>query len=181
MEKKKTIDWKEIFSFIFCIALAVLIACLFRHYVGQRILVDGSSMENTLHTGDNLITDKISYRFQDPERFDIIVFQYAQDVYYIKRVIGLPGEKVQIAENGSIYINGSILEESYGKETMINPGTALEEITLGEKEYFVLGDNRNNSKDSRDPSVGVIHKKDIIGKAWCRVYPFDSIQLIKHK
>ncbi|MEG0962861.1 MAG: S26 family signal peptidase, partial [Lachnospiraceae bacterium] len=68
MEKKKTIDWKEIFSFIFCIALAVLIACLFRHYVGQRILVDGSSMENTLHTGDNLITDKISYRFQDPER-----------------------------------------------------------------------------------------------------------------
>ncbi|MEG0961784.1 MAG: signal peptidase I, partial [Lachnospiraceae bacterium] len=111
----------------------------------------------------------------------IIVFQYAQDVYYIKRVIGLPGEKVQIAENGSIYINGSILEESYGKETMINPGTALEEITLGEKEYFVLGDNRNNSKDSRDPSVGVIHKKDIIGKAWCRVYPFDSIQLIKHK
>ena len=106
---------------------------------------------------DNLIVDKITYRFREPERFDIIVFpfEYEDNTFYIKRIIGLPGETVQIDRDGNIFINGEILEEGYGKEVIQEPGRAYEPITLGEDEYFVLGDNRNNSSDSRDMSVGV--------------------------
>lgn len=105
----------------------------------------GHSMEDTLDDGDNLIVDKLTYRFRDPVRYDIIVFpyKYKEDTYYIKRIIGLPGEMVQITEEGNILINGEILEESYGREVMKSPGIAADPIILGEDEYFVLGDNRN--------------------------------------
>ena len=141
-------------------------------------------MENTLHNGDNLIVDKLSYRFRDPERFDIIVFpfQYQANTYYIKRIIGLPGETVQIMEDGSIYINGEKMEESYGRE-VIQPetiGRAAEPIVLGEDEYFVMGDNRNNSSDSRTDIVGNIKREDIIGKAWLRIWPLSDFGGLKH-
>ncbi|MCI8523402.1 MAG: signal peptidase I [Lachnospiraceae bacterium] len=153
------------------------------HFVGQRTQVQGDSMEPKLSTEDNLIVDKISYRFHDPERFDIIVFpfQYEKDTFYIKRIIGLPGETVQIDEEGNILIDGEILEESYGKEVIMNPGRAYEPVELGEDEYFVMGDNRNNSTDSREPSVGNIKREDIIGRAWLRIWPFDKFGLIKHR
>ena len=140
-------------------------------------------METTLSDGDNLLVDKITYRFSDPKRFDIIVFpfQYDTDTYYIKRIIGMPGETVQIDYDGNIYINGSLMEESYGREVIQNPGRAAEPITLGEDEYFVMGDNRNNSSDSRDPSVGNIHRKDIIGRAWVRIWPFSKFGVLKHQ
>ena len=120
-------------------------------------------MSPTLADGDNLIVDKISYRFHDPERFDIVVFpfRYADKTYYIKRIIGLPGETVYIDEEGTIYIDGEVLN--------------------GTDEYFVLGDNRNNSSDSRDPVVGNIHRDELIGKAWMRIYPFDQMCIIKHQ
>lgn len=153
------------------------------HYVGQRTQVQGSSMEPMLTNGDNLIVDKISYRFHDPERFDIIVFpfQYEDNVFYIKRIIGLPGETVRIDDEGNIYINGEILEEHYGKEVIQNPGRAREEITLADDEYFVMGDNRNNSSDSRDPSVAEVRREDIVGRAWLRIWPFKDFGLIKHQ
>lgn len=152
-------------------------------YVGQRTRVIGSSMEPTLSDGDNLIVDKISYRFHEPERFDIIVFpfRYAEKTYYIKRIIGLPGETVYINEEGTIFIDGKELKESYGKEVIKDPGRAYETITLGADEYFVLGDNRNNSSDSRDPVVGNIRREDFIGKAWMRIYPFSKMGMIKHR
>ncbi len=152
-------------------------------FVGQRTEVFGQSMYPTLESGDQLIVDKLSYRFHDPERFDIIVFpyKYQEKTYYIKRIIGMPGEKVRIDTEGNIYINGEILEESYGYEPMATAGLAAQEITLEEDEYFVLGDNRNNSQDSRDPAVGCIHKKDIIGKAFIRIFPFSKFGLLKHK
>lgn len=174
---------KETISFILYIALVFLITYLVIHYVGQRTQVSGTSMEYTLSDGDNLIVDKISYRFKKPERFDIIVFpyQYEENTYYIKRIIGLPGETVQIDEDGNIYIDGEILEESYGREVIQDPGQAIEPIELGEDDYFVLGDNRNASADSREPSVGAIHGKDIIGRAWLRIFPFDKMGFIKHQ
>ena len=154
-------------------------------FVGQRTEVDGSSMEPTLTNGDNLIVDKLSYRFRDPQRFDIIVFPYKhkEKTYYIKRIIGLPGETVQIDEKGDIYINGEILSESYGREiiTAENIGLAAEPIVLGEDEYFVMGDNRNNSTDSRYPQVGNIKREDIIGRAWVRIWPFSSFGILKHQ
>ncbi len=153
------------------------------HYVGQRTQVQGSSMEPMLTNGDNLIVDKISYRFHEPERFDIIVFpfQYEDNVFYIKRIIGLPGETIRIDDEGNIYINGEILEEHYGKEVIQNPGRAREEITLADDEYFVMGDNRNNSSDSRDPSVAEIRREDIVGRAWLRIWPFKDFGFIKHQ
>ena len=142
-------------------------------------------MEPTLSNGDNLIVDKLSYRFRDPERFDIIVFpfQYKENTYYIKRIIGLPGETVQIDEKGNIYIDGEILQESYGREIIRpeNIGIAREPIVLGADEYFVMGDNRNNSSDSRTEIVGNIHRKDIIGRAWVRIWPFENFGVLKHQ
>ena len=174
---------KEILSTSIYLLVVLCAAYLIITYVGQRTQVSGSSMETTLSDGDNLLVDKITYRFSDPKRFDIIVFpfQYDTDTYYIKRIIGMPGETVQIDYDGNIYIDGEILEESYGREVIQNPGRAAEPITLGEDECFVMGDNRNNSSDSRDPSVGNIHRKDIIGRAWVRIWPFSKFGVLKHQ
>lgn len=174
---------RESVSFILYLIAIVVLTFLMIRYVGQRTRVDGSSMENTLTNGDNLIVDKISYRFHEPERFDIIVFpyQYKEDTYFIKRIIGMPGETVQITDKGEILINGEELVESYGREVIKDPGLASDPITLGEDEYFVMGDNRNYSKDSRFPDVGNIRRADIIGKAWLRIYPFDKIGFIRHQ
>ena len=181
--EEKEFSWiREIVSTGLYLLVVVALTFLFVQYVGQRTHVNGDSMNNTLENGDNLIVDKISYRFKDPERFDIIVFpyQYQEDTYYIKRIIGLPGETVQI-EDGAIYIDGEVLEESYGKEVMYNAGIASQPIELGEDEYFVLGDNRNNSRDSRDPSVGTIQKDQIIGKAFIRIWPFEKFGILRHQ
>ncbi len=154
-------------------------------FVGQRTEVEGESMETTLSDGDNLIVDKITYRFSEPQRFDIIVFpfQYQENTYYIKRIIGLPGETVQIDQNGTIYINGEILVENYGKEVIRadNRGIAANPVVLGEDEYFVMGDNRNNSSDSRTEIVGNIHRDDIIGRAWLRIWPLSEFGILKHQ
>ena len=142
-------------------------------------------MEPMLSNGDNLIVDKITYRFRDPQRYDIIVFpfKYQENTYYIKRIIGLPGETVQIDEQGNIYIDGEVLPENYGRE-IIRPdtvGIATNPIVLGEEEYFVMGDNRNNSTDSRTEIVGNIKREDIIGRAWVRIWPLNKIGILKHQ
>lgn len=170
-------------TILYLVVVFVLIFCFIR-FVGQRTVVSGTSMEDTLSNGDNLIIDKLTYRFRDPERFEVIVFPVKLDEnkpadFYIKRVIGLPGERVRIDESGVIYINGEPLAESYGREVIQDPGRAIEEVTLGEDEYFVLGDNRNNSEDSRRLLVGNVKKKIIIGRAWVRLYPFDEMGKVK--
>lgn len=172
----------EMLSWLIYIVIVVILSLGIITFIGQRTKVSGHSMETTLSDGDNLIVDKISYRFRDPERFEIIVFpfQYEEHTYYIKRIIGLPGETVQVID-GYVYINGEMLDENYGLEVMDDPGIAAEPITLGEDEYFVLGDNRNHSSDSRDPSVGVLHRDDIMGRAWIRIWPFDKFGVIKHE
>ncbi|MDD6691778.1 MAG: signal peptidase I [Lachnospiraceae bacterium] len=178
--KKSTKD--TILGYVVWVGAVVLLAWFLITFVAQRTDVNGTSMVPTLEDGDQLICDKISYRFRDPERFDIIIFpyQYQKNTYFIKRVIGLPGETVRIDYDGNIYINGEILNEKYGLEKMAYPGIAEQEITLGDDEYFVLGDNRNVSEDSRYPDVGLIKRKDIIGRAWLRIYPFSKFGLITH-
>ena len=174
---------KEILSTSVYLLVVLLITYLIVNFVGQRTEVVGSSMESTLSDGDNLIVDKISYRFNDPKRYDIIVFpfRYAKNTYYIKRIIGMPGETVRIDYDGVIYIDDKELTEYYGKEVIEDPGIAVREITLGKDEYFVMGDNRNNSTDSRDPSVGNIHKKEILGRAWLRIWPLYEFELLTDK
>lgn len=174
---------REVIGTVLYILVVLAAVYLFIAFVGQRTGVRGSSMEPTLSDRDNLIVDKISYRFHDPERYDIIVFpfQYEENVFYIKRIIGLPGETVYIDENGGIFINGELLQENYGKEVILSAGRAAETITLGSDEYFVLGDNRNNSSDSRDPSVGNIKRNQIVGRAWVRIWPFSKFGVLKHQ
>lgn len=181
-EEKEYSLKREIISTVLYLLAVVALTFLFVQFVGQRTHVNGDSMNVTLEDGDNLIVDKLSYRFTDPERFDIIVFpyKYQKKTYYIKRIIGMPGETVQIID-GMVYIDGEMLDETYGKEVMQYSGVASDPITLGEDEYFVLGDNRNNSSDSRDPSVGNIQKDQIIGKAFIRIWPLNKFGILKHQ
>ncbi|MCB5576494.1 signal peptidase I [Dorea sp. AF24-7LB] len=174
---------RTILGYILYILVIIGLTWMIVTFVGQRTRVSGQSMETTLQDGDNLIVDKISYRFHDPSRYDIIVFpyKYEENTFYIKRIIGLPGEIVQV-KDGYTYINGKKLtSDIYGREVMDEPGIAEEPIKLGSDEYFVLGDNRNHSQDSRDPYVGVLKRSDLLGRAFIRIYPLNKFGVIKHE
>ena len=134
-------------------------------------------MESTLENGDDIIVEKFSYLTNNPERYDIIVFRESESVNYIKRVIALPGETIQITE-GKIYINERAIFDAYGNAKMEDGGIAEKPIKLGQDEYFVLGDNRNHSKDSRCwKSTSFVTFDEIVGKAVIRYYP--SVKLLK--
>ena len=159
---------KELVNLLVYILAVMLLCWLILTFVGQRTEVSGNSMNDTLTDGDSLWINKFTYLFDEPERYDIVVFPAKDDddKYYIKRIIGLPGETVWIGEEGLVYINGEPLEDdTYGKELIdeTRRGIAATEITVPENCYFVLGDNRNNSRDSR--VIGCISDGDIIGKA----------------
>ena len=171
------VDW------IVYILIVAVLAFLLLNYVAQRVLVDGTSMNPTLQDQDSVLVEKLSYRFGDPERYDIVVFKYLgkDDTYYIKRIIGLPGETVQIID-GYVYIDGELLEtDIYGNDVMLSAGRASEPITLGEYENFVLGDNRNGSSDSRSTSVENVARSQIVGKAFIRIWPLTELELLKHQ
>lgn len=180
--EKETSFLKEVIGWILYILIIVGMTYFIVTYVGQRTKVSGDSMEVALQDGDNLIVDKISYNFREPERFEIIVFpyKYAEKTYYIKRIIGMPGETIQIVD-GYVYVNNERLDENYGLERMEVAGIAEDPIELGADEYFVLGDNRNNSSDSRDSSVGVLKREDLIGRAWVRIWPLNKFGVISHE
>ncbi len=158
------------------VAIIVICVAFVPKYVLQRTIVDGRSMMNTLNDGENLLVEKVSYRFSDPGRFDVIVFYpHGRDSadYYIKRIIGLPGETVQI-KGKDIYIDGEKLEENFGKDPITEPGMAEDPIKLGEDEFFVLGDNRTVSEDSRYEEVGPVKRENIEGRAVLRIYPLSE-------
>ena len=175
---------KNILGTIAYIAGVCIFVFLILHFVGQRTVVNGNSMDTTLANGQNLVMDKLSYRFHDPKRYDIIIFPGPEEEgmhpYYIKRIIGMPGETIQIID-GEVYIDGQILGEEYGAEVMQDAGIAEVPVTLGEDEYFVLGDNRNHSMDSRDSRVGILKREDLVGRAWVRIWPFSEFGVIKHE
>lgn len=140
-------------------------------FVVQRIDVHGDSMEPVYSHGDILLVDKLSLRFSELKRFETVVIQYkyGKNQYYIKRIVGLPGETVQIID-GRVWINGTMLEDPYGKELMKNPRRGKRPVVLGANEYFVLGDNRNDSSDSRDSDIGNVSKSQIVGRTAVRVW-----------
>lgn len=161
------------FLYILTVVLAILLCY---RYLGQKTQVIGDSMTPALSDGDHIIIEKLSYHWSSPQRFDIIVFpnEFVKNANYIKRIIGLPGETVRIDEKGIIYINEEPLEEYYGNETILYAGLAKDSIELSEDEYFVLGDNRNDSMDSRLPEVGMIKRSEIVGRAWLRIWPLNA-------
>ena len=181
-EKKPLIQ--EIIEYIVWLAAVFLTVQFLTRYVGVPSIVDGASMEPTLYDKEYLWVDKVEYHLSDPERFDVIIFPVVyggEKKHYVKRIIALPGETIQIDEKGVIYINGEVLQEGYGKEVIsyYNRFRAEQPITLGEDEYFVLGDNRNNSSDSRTSIVGNVKREDIVGRVAVCLWPFDKIGVVK--
>ncbi len=174
-------------SFLWELARIIVIAFIvmigFRFFVAEPFIVSGSSMVPNYHNREYLVVNKMTYRFDEPKRGDVIVFRYPKDTtqYFIKRIIGLPGEKIKV-ENGKVYVynnehpDGSALTEPYLSNQDITFGNN-QTVTLGSEEYFVLGDNRLASSDSR--VWGVLPKKDIIGTAWLRVFPLNTFGITK--
>lgn len=170
-QKKKRLDprlLKDAVELIVGGTVAVFLAFVLIFSVGMRTSVIGDSMEPALHNGQEILMNRILYRISTPKRGDVIVFLpngNKNSHYYVKRVVGLPGEKVQIRE-GNVYIDGAMLAESEQFDKIIDPGIAQNELLLGSDEFFVLGDNRNSSEDSRSGNIGAVRKDNIIGKAW---------------
>lgn len=165
-----------VMEYVESIVIAVLLAMFIMTFIGRSYVVDGSSMVPTLHDGERLLVDKLTYRFSEPERGDIVVFKFpANPKYrYIKRVIGVPGDKILI-EGGSVYLNGVRLAEGYVSEPVRERFGPFE---VPEGHIFVLGDNRNNSQDSRYTLVGYVPYKLIEGRALVRYWPLNTLTLI---
>ena len=170
-EKKKRISRKmirEIFSTIFYCFAAILVAFVIVFAMGMKISVIGVSMEPSLYNGQEVLVNRFIYKFVSPGRGDVIVFLpngNPNSHYYLKRIVGLPGEQVQIID-GYVYIDGELLEEDESYDMIADAGIAETEITLESDEYFVLGDNRNASEDSRSGNIGPVRRDTITGKAW---------------
>lgn len=176
-------DWLDIKEFIkdtfkyIIFIIAVLVIAIY--IVGLQQVV-GPSMSPYLQNSDIVILDKISYRFIDIKRGDIVAIYYADTKYIIKRIVGLPGDYIEF-QNNQLYINNSYYDEEYLTD-VITDDFSLKDLgydKIPDDMYFVLGDNRGESSDSRDPEVGLISKKDILGKVRVQIWPLNKIRLIK--
>ncbi len=176
-------DWLDIKEFIkdtFKYIIVIVVVLVLAIYVVSLQQVVGPSMSDTLNNNDIVLLDKISYRFTDIKRGDVVSLYYADTKYLIKRVIGLPGEYVEFQDN-KLYIDNKYMDEDY-LEDVITDDFSLSELgydEIPEDMYLVLGDNREDSLDSRDASVGLIPKEDIIGKVRIRIWPLNKIGIIK--
>lgn len=180
-EKRQKNVMKAILGWAFQIIVVILIAYVLVFFFGQTRTNIGQSMDVTLSGGDTVLLNELSYKLKGPSRGDVIAFKPngSESTHsYIKRVIGLPGETVQI-KNGMIYINDELYLEKKDYPPMTDAGLAEEKLTLGASEYFVLGDNRNNSEDSRFADVGNVNLSDIEGKVWLVISPLSHFGFVK--
>ena len=170
-QKKKRLNpriLKDVMEMLVGSAVAVFLAFVIIFSVGMRTSVVGDSMEPVLFNGQEILMNRILYRISMPKRGDVIVFLpngNQNSHFYVKRVVGLPGETIQIRD-GNVYIDGALLAEEERFDKIADPGIAENELLLGTDEFFVLGDNRNSSEDSRSGNIGAVKKNTIIGKAW---------------
>ncbi|WP_324717052.1 signal peptidase I [Carboxydochorda subterranea] len=169
--------WAAVVEFVKTLAGAAILAFLIMTFVARAFTVDGPSMLPSLHNGERLMVDKLTYRFREPQRGEIVVFRYPEDPreHFIKRIIGVPGDWIETG-GGRVYVNGRALDEPY-----------LDAPTLGRfgpvqvppGHYFVMGDNRNNSEDSRDPRVGFVPRNLIEGRALWRFWPLTQMGVLR--
>lgn len=174
---KQIVQCKLFIFFIIVIALVLII----RGFVGGIVVIQGESMNPTLMDSDIVFVEKVSYQRNEPKRNDIVVVTtdaMGTKMQYVKRIIGLPGETIRI-KNGKVFIDGKILDEIQDFDLIEDGGMAREKMSLGEDEYFLMGDNRNKSKDSRNVELGIVKKEQMEGKVFVRIYPFDGIGKIK--
>lgn len=182
--RKKDVNFpllKEIFSWIIEIAIVLMMAFVLVYFIGMRTSVVGQSMSETLENGDQILVNRFMYKVIGPKANDVIVFLpngNEKSHYYVKRVIGVPGDTVQI-KDGRIYVNRTEFTEKVDVASIEDAGLAADAVTLGDDEYFVLGDNRNNSEDSRYANIGNIKREYIIGKAWFVISTGDRFGFIK--
>ena len=183
-EAKEKLEDEKVRGFmrwVFEIVVTLVLAAMVGIMLFQTVTMQESSMEPTIAVGDRFFINRVVYKFSSPKRGDLIVFRTnASDdaALHIRRVIGLPGETVQV-KDGQVYINGKVYEENGAYQDMTDGGLADSAVTLESGEYFVLGDNRNNSEDSRFSDIGNINKKYIVGKIWFTVSPKNKIGFIK--
>lgn len=169
--------WLTIKEILEVVVIAVVTVFIIRYFLIQPFLVSGASMEPNFSDGNYLLIDEVTYRFREPERGEVVVFRYPKDpsTFFIKRIIGLPGEKV-VFKNGNVYINNIRLEEDYLSDALRSGDNLV--ITLKDDQYFVLGDNRSHSFDSRN--WGPISKEHIIGIARLRILPVSELGVLKY-
>ena len=176
-EKPKKSMKREIFEWIMVFVVAAALAFVVRTFIFEPVRVDGSSMLNTLTDGEYMIATKFDYLLGDPERFDIVICDYpntSDGMYRVKRVIGLPGETIELRA-GELYVDGVHIEQDFDmtpNETYFGP------YTVPPGHYFVMGDNRNNSKDSRSAMVGPLERNEIKGHVRAVVFPFGHFRLM---
>ncbi len=182
--RKKSVNFpllKEIVSWVVEIAIVLMMAFVLVYFIGMRTSVVGQSMTETLENGDQILVNRFVYKIIGPKANDVIVFLpngNEKSHYYVKRVVGVPGDTVQI-KDGKVYVNGKEFTEKIEVAAIEDAGLAEDAVTLGDDEYFVLGDNRNNSEDSRYANIGSIKKEYIIGKAWFVITTGDRFGFIK--
>ena len=167
-KRVKTSIFKEVLSYIFIVIVAVILACTLEYFLGLKINVVGSSMEPGLNNGQEIYIDRISYTFSKPKVGDVVVFLpngNEKAHYYVKRVVAGPGDKLRVIGE-KLYVNG--IESAYVKEPITDPGIAENEVVLELGEFFCIGDDPDNSEDSRSPNIGPVKSADIIGKAWLK-------------
>ena len=177
-QKPKKSMKQEIFEWIMVFVVAAAMAFVVRTFIFEPVRVDGASMMNTLTDSDFMIATKFDYLFSNPERFDIVICNYPNTddgMYRVKRVIGMPGETVELSA-GNLFVNGELLAQDFD---MTPNNTFYGPIVVPEDHYFVLGDNRNNSKDSRSAMVGCLPRDMIKGHVRAVVFPFKNARLIK--
>lgn len=165
--------WREIIE---TVGGAVILSVIIMVFIARAFTVDGPSMQPTLLSGERLLIDKITYRFRPPTRGDIVVFKYPADpnTFFIKRVIGVPGDRIEII-SGRVYVNDELLEEEYIQSPTVS---GMDSVAVPEGHFFVLGDNRGNSQDSRSPSVGHVPKALVVGRALLRYWPPERVAVL---